>query len=586
MRGSRSERGTGLAALLIAASLAMPALAQVGPPLRLVQPPSPPAAPADTVTPNSPDAGTVDQGAPSGVQATPLAPVDPVWTGSLTAADGALPETLWQGTEKTFVMAALPQLQATASPTLQDLMRRLLLSNAVAPFGEDLPKSRSLAAIRLDRMVALGYADDAMPLLDQLPWKGDPEPLDRLRVEIGFLKNDTDGACGQVQGAIGRYQDVWWDRAEIACQALAGDGGKAALGLSLLRERQAPRDQLFDTLVEAIANHAAAKVEHMPDPTPIRLALLAAAKLPLPPDALENANPAVLRAWATNAAVPAERRVGAAERAAALGAFPLDELRLVYGEVPFKPEERKAAIKQAGETARGRALLYTTAQQESAAAVRAEALQSLLQSGMKRGAFAMTARLVAPLLLEIEPRPDLDWFAPLAARALYAVDRPQEAARWAQTGGSAVEAQLFLVARLAAGEKGPPWPRGGLNAILEGLQPKDTTVEPAKLLLAAALLQAVGEPVKPADWATLVALPPTATAVMPNAAVWLDGGDAVAGHRLGEALLDTLLMMAQAGGKPPSEPIVVAGAVARLNALGMGAEARHLALEAALAAGL
>ena len=586
MRGSRSERRARLAALLIAACLAPPAQAQVGAPLRLV--PAPPSAPSvtpDTVAPRAPDAGTADQPLPPGVQAAPLAPVDPAWLGNLSTADGALPETLWQGTEKAFVMAALPQLRPSLSPTLQDLARRLLLSNAVAPFGEDLPKSRGLAALRLDRMVALGYLDAAAQLIDQLPSKGDPEPLDRLRVEIGFLKNDNDGACSQVQSAIGRYQDVWWDRAEIACQALAGDAAKAALGLSLLRERQAPHDQVFDTLVEAIDNHAAAKVEHLPDPTPIRLALLAAAKLPLPADALQNADPAVLRAWATNASVPAERRLAAAERANALGAFPLDELRLLYGEIPFKPEERKTAIQQAGESPRARALLYSTARQDTTPAVRAEALQSLLQAGLKRGEFVVTARLVAPLLLEVTPNSDLDWFTPLAARALYASDHPEEARRWAELGGPTAQGQLFLIARLAEGDKGPAWPKDGLRSIIEGLQRKDAPVEPAKLLLSGALLQAVGEPIKPADWAALVGLPPAASAPLPNAAVWLDGADAVAGHRLGEALLDTLVM-AQSGGRLSSEPIVVAGAVARLSALGMGAEARHPALEAALSVGL
>ena len=584
MRGSRSERRARLAALLIAACLAPPALAQTGAPLRLVPAP-PPAATPDTVTPRAPDAGTADQPLPPGVQAAPLAPVDPAWVGTLSAADGALPETLWQGTDKAFVMAALPQLQPSLSPTLQDLARRLLLSNAVAPVGEDLPKSRSLAALRLDRMVALGYVDAAAQLIDQLPSNADPESLDRLRVEIGFLKNDNDSACSQVQNAIGRYQDVWWDRAEIACQALAGDAAKAALGLGLLRERQAPRDQVFDTLVEAIDNHAAAKVEHLPDPTPIRLALLAAAKLPLPADALENADPSVLRAWATNANVSAERRLAAAERAAALGAFPLDELRLLYAEIPFKPEERKTAIQQAGENPRARALLYSTAREDTTPAVRAEALQSLLKAGLKWGEFVVTARLVAPLLLEVTPSPDLDWFTPLAARALYAAGRAEEARRWVNLGGAPAQAQLFLIARLAEAEKGPAWSKDGLRLILDGMQRKDAPVEPAKLLLAGALLQAVGEPIKPGDWATLVGLPPSASAPLPNAALWFDGGEAVAGHRLGEALLDTLIM-AQSGGRLSSEPIVVAEAVLRLNALGMGAEARHLALEAALGAGL
>ncbi|HEV3174616.1 MAG TPA: hypothetical protein VGZ72_01425 [Stellaceae bacterium] len=583
MRGSRSDRRLAFAALLIAACVSVPAKAQVGPPIRLVQPPPSPIHPGAAVPLPAPDASESSQTLPPGVEAMPLAPVDPAWAGSLEASEGGLPGTLWQGTPKAFVTAALPQLQPISSPTLEDLARRLLLSNAIAPSGDELPRGRSLVAIRLDRLVALGYVDQAAELIDRLPWKGDPEPLDRLRVEIGFLKNDNDGACRQVQDAIGRYQDVWWDRAQIACQALAGDPGKAALGLSLLRERQVPRDQVFDGLIDAISGHAA-KLDRMPDATPIRVALLAAAKLPLPADALQNADPAVLRAWATNGNVPAERRLAAAERAAALGALALDELRSIYTEIAFKPEERKTAIQQAGDNPRARALLYATAKQETIGAARAEALQSLLQAGLKRGEFPVTARLVAPLLLELEPSPDLDWFAPTAARALFALDRPLEAAVWAQVGGQAAQASLFLIARLAQGDTGPAWPKDGLRSILEGLQPKDATLEPGKLVLAGALLQSVGEPIKPADWAALVALPPAAGAPLPNAALWIDGREAVAGRRLGEALLDTLVM-AQAGGRLSSEPIVIAEAVARLNALGMDVEARHLALEAALAAG-
>ena len=590
MRGFRSDRRRALTALLIAALLSAPAAAQVGAPIRLVPPPdsatqgaAPPAPVTPGAAPPAPDTGDGTQTLPPGVQAVPLAPVDPAWAGSLPASEGALPEALWQGTQKAFVIAALPLLQPTLSPTLQDLSRRLLLSNAIAPSGGEPPKSRSLAAIRLDRLLALGHVDAAAELIDRLSSKDDPEQLDRLRVEIGFLKNDNAAACRPVQDAIGHYQDVWWDRAQIACQALSGDAGKAALGLSLLRERQVPRDQVFDSLIGAVGGHAI-KLERMPDATPIRVALLAAAKLPLPADALQNADPAVLRAWASNAQVPSERRLAAAERAAALGALPLDDLRALYAEITVKPEDRKAAIQQTGDSPRARALLYATASQETVPAARAEALQSLLQAGLKRGEFPVTARLVAPLLLELEPSPDLGGFAQTAARALYAVDRPQEATRWAEIGGAAVQDQLFLVARLALGKNGPAWPKDGFKSILEALQPKDAIVEPGKLLLAGALLQAVGEPVTPADRARLVALPPPAGAPLPNAALWLDGRDAVAAHRLGEALLDTLVM-AQSGGRLSGEPIVVAEAVVRLRALGLEGDARHLALEAALAAG-
>ena len=138
---------------------------------------------------------------------------------------------MWQGTPRALVAAALPRLQPTGSPALQDLSRRLLLSNAVAPQGADAPDAPSLGALRVDRLMALGDVDDALALIDALPTTMGGEELDRDRVELRFAEDDTDGACRDVQSGIGRHQGVWWDRALIACQALAGDKAKAALGL-------------------------------------------------------------------------------------------------------------------------------------------------------------------------------------------------------------------------------------------------------------------------------------------------------------------------------------------------------------------
>lgn len=590
MPASRSETrvaslaSTAYAVLVVAlALLPGPALAQIGPPVRLVPPPAAQPAPA----PQAPAPDTSAGGGetlPSGVQATPLAPVDTAWFGTLGTADGAFPDTLWQGTPRSYVVAALPLVQPTASPALQDLTRRLLLSNALAPGGNDPPDGPGLVAVRLERMVALGQADAALALMDRLPWKGDQEKLDRLRVDLPLINNDAESACKQVSSVIGRYQDVWWDRAEIACQALQGDEAKAQLGLSLLRERKVPRDQLFDTLIDAVGGHAA-KIDRMPDPTPIRVALLAAAKLPLPADALQAADPAVLHEWATNANIPNDRRLPAAERAAALGALPLDELGLLYTEITFKPDEAKTALKQANDNPRARALLYTTAKQETVPAARAEVLQALLQAGAKRGELPVTARLVAPIVLEIPATPDLDWFAPLAARVLYATDHPTEAARWGQLMDANGQGQLLPLARIAAGNNGPAWPKDGLKGILGGMLPKDGQPDPGKFLLTAALLAAAGEPVTIADWSLLVALPPTPAPPLPNVAVWFGGRDAAANHRLGETVLDTLLM-AQVGGRLSTEPDVIAEAVTRLRAVGLEADARHLALEAALDAGL
>jgi hypothetical protein len=455
MPASRDDRRIGarpgaIAALLTALVLAMPASAQLGPPVRLIPPPpgaEQPSPPPPAAQPGAKPAANKDA---SGIEATPLAPVDPTWAGTLGPTEGAFPETMWQGTSRSLVAGRLAQLRPTVSPVLQDLARRLLLSNARPPGGEDPPQGPSLAVLRLERLMALGQIEGALGIADLVRATGDAEPLDRLRVELHFAGNDRDGACGLVQAAIGRYQDFWWDRALIACQALGGEQAKASVGLSLLQERRAPREPIFDTLVEAVGGRKV-KLERLPDPTPIRVALLAAAKLPLPADALQAASPGVLHQWATNPSVPAESRLPAAERAAALGAISLDQLSGLYAAIAPTQAERKNALGRAGaDSPRARAVLYTMAKDETVPASRAELLSALLESGRKQGYFLLLARLTAPLLRDLQPSPDLDWFAPTAARALYGAGEPEAGQLWLPLADAEIETRLAGVEQRGA----------------------------------------------------------------------------------------------------------------------------------------
>ena len=166
MRGSRNEPRQGLAAALAALLLlasALPTRAEVGAPIPLIAqaPPAlapakpepltpaaaPPAATAPAPTPAAPQAAAPPADDATSlpppdvaVTATTLAPVDTDWIGVLADSAHPLPQTMWQGTPRPLVAAALPRLQPTGSPTLQDLSRRLLLSNAIAPQGADAPE--------------------------------------------------------------------------------------------------------------------------------------------------------------------------------------------------------------------------------------------------------------------------------------------------------------------------------------------------------------------------------------------------------------------------------------------------------------
>ena len=70
------------------------------------------------------------------------------------------------------------------------------------------------------------------------------ETRDRSRIELYFANDDVPDACREVQAHVGQYPDHWWDRALIACQALAGKSSEASLGLDLLREQKVPHTLL------------------------------------------------------------------------------------------------------------------------------------------------------------------------------------------------------------------------------------------------------------------------------------------------------------------------------------------------------
>jgi hypothetical protein len=123
----------------------------------------------------------------------------------------------------------------------------------------------------------------------------------------------------------------------------------------------------------------------------------------------------------------------------------------------------------------------------------------------------------------------------------------------------------------------------GLREVQASLTARDAAAAPRQTDLLASLLSALGEPVKDVDLAPLVQS--THQAIFPNGALWLDQEQAATAGRVGETVLTTILI-ASVGDHLSAEASVVARAVAGLKAIGLDADARALALEAALAAGI
>jgi hypothetical protein len=560
MRASNSKPALALALLL-----AFPAAAQQGAPIRLgppqpLAPPAPSAAPAPAAT--QPPAET----APSGIQVAPLAPVDPEWAGTLGEDQGGFPPTLWQGTPRAVVLALVPALPVVGSPTRRTLERRLLLANALPPAGTE--DAAGFLAARAGKLLALGLVEDAAALLEAVPARG--EAAERIRIEVKLLAGDHEGACREVGEAIRHRQGVWWERALVACHAIAGKREEAALGLTLLREQKAPKDDVFDALVAALGGRKG-RLPPMPDPGALHLALLAAAKLPYPGDLAAVKAPAVLGALAQSETLPPAQRLEAAERAARLGALPPERLGALYEGLELSPEERTNALTRAKEEKgpRARALLWDAAKAQTLPGPRAELLRALL-AGSEGEEYLVVARLVEPLLAEIQPSPELAWFGGAAAHALYAVGRPADARAWRAVAEPDAAKALAPLAKLAEGAALPLPPL-----------PKDKA-EHAALFLG--LVEALGDPLPADAWAPYLAPGSSTPAPLPPPALLLAQKGAVEAKRTGEGLLLVLPTLAE-GERLTGEPLLLARGVASLRALGLEESARALAIEAAVAAG-
>jgi len=123
----------------------------------------------------------------------------------------------------------------------------------------------------------------------------------------------------------------------------------------------------------------------------------------------------------------------------------------------------------------------------------------------------------------------------------------------------------------------------GAIAWIAALTARDSDAAPPQADLLVTLASALGMPLNGVDLGAL--LRPARSGSLPNGALWLDQQRAMKAGRLGEAVLTTVLL-ASAGDHLSREPLVLAQAISGLQAVGLDPDARALAVEAALDAGI
>jgi hypothetical protein len=525
------------------------------------------------------------------IQINRLGELDPDNLGILDAAHGGFGADAWAGSDRATVEAQLSAVTgALSSPTLSRLVTRLLLSSAKAP-----PPARSAAALtvaeavaatqgtgflrlRAERLYALGELEGLNQLLALVPQHVEDPWLARARVDGLLLAGRDEAACSQVPAGLARYpQELYWAKAQVFCQFAGEQTDQALLGLDLLREQAPDSDPAFFAAANAFIGGGSGAVD-TGGLSPLTLAMLRRAGADLPPDLAQTVEPLLLHGLAGLPGDDHALRADATERLVQLGALPGERLAGAYDAFDFTVDEMGNALAEAERvgSVRGRALLFRAARRESLSATRAEILRAAFLSAEADGRSAAMSRAALPVMTELAPTPDLAWFAPLAARTLYRAGQFERAGAWLSVlrvdGQSHPESQEAYA---------------GLRPLLRlagGAEPlaADTARAAGQRLLLFVLSRALGQD---EDVAWVEAAGTASAEPLQRVPRLLALGDAAAAGQGGGTVL---LTVAALGPEAPAgnHPLALGYAVSALSAVGLGGDARALAIEAALAAGL
>jgi hypothetical protein len=409
----------------------------------LPPPPPPPAAadaaavpealkPAEPPAPATPEpVAPVDLGKP--VTSAPLAPVDPDAIGLLTATSGGLSATLWNGTPRALVerLLAAPDFLPTASPALNGLARRLLLSAAEVPPGASA-SGQSLTALRLVNLLALGDADAAWKLAALA--RGAQVDDDTLRRVGEALLAGPDGkaVCDRMPELMAGPKAADWQKAQTVCQLQGGDLKAAQLGLDMMRERDAKdKDDVFMSLASRNVLGGLKQLPRQLTPLkPLTFALLRLSDAPLPPELYARPDAALIPDMLKAKAADDKARLRLAAKAAAQALIGAAQLADVYGDAAFAPDERAGALLSNETGPRLEALLYQAAKQDQPPQARAALLRKWAGTMDAPSLTGAAGQLLAGQVATLPATSDSNAFAATAARVLALAGKPDQALPW------------------------------------------------------------------------------------------------------------------------------------------------------------
>lgn len=308
--------------------------------------PSPLAAPAPVVQAADPV---------TKIEAAALPQVSPETVGVRQARN--LGADMWKGTPRALADKWLDMAPLTAAAALNDLLRRLYLTQATPPDG---PVGRSLAAIRARKLLALGDVPAAWALASA----ADPTLIDdetMVTVVEHALIGGNEEVCNRLPTLAQARAAADFQKSFLLCQLRARDVRTAQVTIDTLRASPT-RDDMFLLVAEknVLGDQRLLPTQLTPLTAPL-LGVLRLSGLPLPSQLYGRPNTALIPALLRAPTKQDVAQLTLAERAATRGIIDVARLAEIYKGASFKADALASPLATAEAGSRLRALLFQAA---------------------------------------------------------------------------------------------------------------------------------------------------------------------------------------------------------------------------------
>lgn len=374
--------------------------------------------------PSSPGNSVMRDAIPPTVDKGDLAPV--------MSSDGSgLPYELWGGMD----VAALEKLIATIeipprSPVLHDLWKKLITS----PSGDS--SNSNFTALRLEALYRSGLGRDAAAEIAKQP-AGDNPLLVTLEARNELAAGHSDKACELVsrsstlKGAIPARLKGQVILMAGYCSEVQGDKSAAGLAADLAREEGVETSPGLEAL-------DAFSIGSKPKYTPVKQVSLLDYRIAervggLPHKlVLEKGEPALLVALATDHSTPVDLGFPSTEAAARLNALTPEMLAGIYRVNAEKVPPDDLLNDRGPKGVARRAALFKAAEDERTPMRKARLIRTFLDDMKHEGLGLIGAKMIARAAADLQPAPEISWFAETGVEIGLASSQFDMSRRWIQ----------------------------------------------------------------------------------------------------------------------------------------------------------